>query len=205
MKIVSIKKIFNNSKKYDIEVKDNHNFYANGILVHNCTMYNDYIHARSIDSSSHLSRNWVKGLWSQISYLLDDNMRICGENVYAKHSIQYDNLESYFYMFSMWIDNTCLSWDETIEYSTILGLKTVPVIYRGTFDYNEIMKSFKSFDYPNKHEGFVIRLSDSFNYFDFKKSVAKYVSPEFKAMLNDSHGHWISKQIIPNKLKKDDN
>ena len=34
--IVSITKIKNNSLRYDISVEDNHNFYANGILVHNC-------------------------------------------------------------------------------------------------------------------------------------------------------------------------
>lgn len=37
--IKSIKKIENKSKRYDIEVEDNHNFFANGILVHNCTYY----------------------------------------------------------------------------------------------------------------------------------------------------------------------
>ena len=34
--IKSIKKIENNSKRYDIEVEHNHNFFANDILVHNC-------------------------------------------------------------------------------------------------------------------------------------------------------------------------
>ena len=33
MKINSIKKIQNDSLKYDIEVKDNHNFFSNNILV----------------------------------------------------------------------------------------------------------------------------------------------------------------------------
>lgn len=35
-KIKSIKKISNISKRYDIGVNKNNNFYANGILVHNC-------------------------------------------------------------------------------------------------------------------------------------------------------------------------
>lgn len=35
MKIKSINKIQNNSKRYDIETKIHHNFFANGILVHN--------------------------------------------------------------------------------------------------------------------------------------------------------------------------
>ena len=36
VKIKSIKKIDHNSKRYDIGVENNNNFYANGILVHNC-------------------------------------------------------------------------------------------------------------------------------------------------------------------------
>lgn len=35
-KIKSIRKIQSQSKRYDLEVEDNHNYFANGILVHNC-------------------------------------------------------------------------------------------------------------------------------------------------------------------------
>lgn len=60
-KIKSIKKIINNSKRYDIEVEKNHNFFANNILVHNCTIYPDgSCHARSLDSGYHVSRTWIK-------------------------------------------------------------------------------------------------------------------------------------------------
>ena len=38
MKIVGIKKITKPSIRYDIEVSSNENFYANGVLVHNCSM-----------------------------------------------------------------------------------------------------------------------------------------------------------------------
>lgn len=166
----------------------------------NTTMYNDHIHARSLDSGSHPTRNWVKGLWSQISYLLDDNMRICGENLYAVHSMKYDDLKSYFMMFSMWMDNKCLSWDETVEYSKILGLEMVPVLYDGIYNKEAIIKAFK--DHESEHEGYVIRLADEFNYIDFRKSVAKFVRPEFRQALNNSHGHWISKKIETNNLKQ---
>lgn len=42
MKLKSIRKIENNSDCYDITIPDNHNFFANGILVHNssATIYN---------------------------------------------------------------------------------------------------------------------------------------------------------------------
>lgn len=164
----------------------------------NTTMYNDYIHARSLNSGSHETRNWVKGLWAQISYMIDDNMRICGENLYAVHSVKYTNLKSYFNLFSIWIDNTCLSWDETVEYAGILGLETVPVIYDGVYDEKAIKEAFKPYEKDN--EGYVLRLADEFTYGNFRRSVGKYVRPEFRQMLNNSHGHWISKKIEKNEL-----
>ena len=164
----------------------------------NTTFYNDYIHARSISSGSHPSRNWVKGLWSQVGYLLDDNMRVCGENLYAVHSVQYDKLPSYFLMFSMWEDHTCLSWEETVAYAGILGLDLVPTIYQGMYDARAIKEAFAP--YADDHEGYVVRLADSFTYGQFRHSVAKYVSQAFRQKLNQSHGHWISKKMEVNGL-----
>lgn len=165
----------------------------------NTTMYNDYIHARSLNSGSHPTRNWVKGFWAQISYMIDENMRICGENLYAVHSIEYSELPSYFMSFSVWIDNTCLSWDESMEYFQILGMKSVPVFYDGIYDQKSIRDEFKK--YESVHEGYVIRLADEFKYGDFRRSVGKFVRPEFRQIVNSSHGHWISKKIETNKLK----
>lgn len=164
----------------------------------NSTWYNDYIHARSINSGSHPTRDWVKGLWAQKSYLLDDNMRICGENLYAKHTIKYENLTTYFMVFSVWVDNLCLSWDETMDYCKILELEHVPVIYDGIYDLNKIEKEFSQ--HKDNHEGYVIRLADEFTYGDFRKSIAKYVNPTFRQKVNSSHGHWISQKIEKNEL-----
>ena len=166
----------------------------------NTSLYNDYTHARSLNSGAHESRNWVKGLWSQISYMIDENMRICGENLYAVHSVKYDNLKSYFYVFSIWINNTCLSWDETVEYAGILGLETVPVIYDGIYDEKKVRDAFKPYEATN--EGYVVRIADEFSYGNFRRSVAKYVKPQFMDMLNNSHCHWISKKIEKNELIK---
>lgn len=165
----------------------------------NTTLYNDYLHARSLESSSHETRDWVKGLWSRISYMLDDNMRICGENLYAVHSVKYENLKSYFMMFSMWIENKCLSWDETMQYAQILGLHSVPVIYDGIYSKDKIIAAFKP--YEKENEGYVIRIADEFNYIDFRRSVAKYVRPEFRQAVNNSHGHWISKKVEVNGIE----
>lgn len=195
MKIVSIKKIEKQIAKYDIEVEDNHNFFANGYLVHNCSIYKDYYHARSLDSRHHESRNWIKQYFSTFQHNIPEGYRICGENLYAKHSIAYDNLESYFYGFSIWNEkNVALSWDETIEWFELLGIVPVPVLYRGIYDEDLIKKLYN----PNANmEGYVIRISDSIPYEQFGQYVAKFVRKNHVT----TNEHWMYSEIIPNKLR----
>lgn len=95
------------------------------------TMYRNHIHARSLDSGHHESRSFVKALHGSICNDIQDNYRICGENLWAKHSIHYKHLHAYFQVFSIWMNNMALSWDDTIEWCELLGLSTVPVLYRG--------------------------------------------------------------------------
>ena len=55
----------------------------------NSNLYTDYFHARSIDSRHHESRSWVKAFHARIAHDIPKNWRLCGENMYAKHSIHY--------------------------------------------------------------------------------------------------------------------
>lgn len=161
----------------------------------NTSMTPEYYYARSLDSNNHPSRNWVKGLWGNIRYNIPHNWRICGENLYAKHSIGYNDLDTYFEVFNIWTDsNVCLSWDDTVEWCELLGLKTVPVLYRGIFDI-DVLKNIK-LD-TEKQEGFVIRLAGSFKYSDFGTSVAKWVRNGHV----QTDEHWTMKEIIKNNLK----
>jgi hypothetical protein len=163
------------------------------------TWYSDYMHARSIDYAPHPSRNYVKGMWSQIAYQIPKGWRVCGENVYAKHSIEYENLETYFYVHSIWDEkNVCLSWKETKEYAELLGLKTVPELYVGTFDEKKIKALYQKKINGDPCEGYVVRNTDSFRYIDYKKNVAKFVNNDFVI----SHGHWTRNVVKPNKLKE---
>ena len=68
----------------------------------NTTLAKDYYHARSLDTSDHPSRSWIKNYWASIRYDIPDGFRICGENLYARHSIPYTNLPSFFLGFSLW-------------------------------------------------------------------------------------------------------
>lgn len=168
----------------------------------NTTIYNDYIHARSIDSESHPSQSWVRGLQGTIGYLLDDDMRVCGENLYAKHTIKYENLNSYFQGYSFWKGETCYNWDDTLDLFEFLHIEPVKTFYEGIYEAKEIHKRFEEL-YP-KEEGYVIRLADSFPAERFMDSMAKYVQPEFRQAINDSDKHWRDGKIERNELIKNE-
>jgi len=166
--------------------------------------YGDHCHARSIDSRHHPSRDWAKRRWNEVKHDLPDGWRVCAENTFAFHSVFYENLPAYLLVFSIWNEkNEALSWDETLDWTKLLGLQTVPVLYRGPFDIDILHKLADDLD-PNTQEGYVVRTARGFHYDDFDSHIAKYVSAEFKAKLDDSDEHWMHKQVVPNKLKDDE-
>jgi hypothetical protein len=166
----------------------------------NTTMYSDYIHARSIDYKPHPSRSRIKQLHAAIQYDIPKGWRVCGENVTAKHSIHYKNLDALFYVFSIWNEhNVCLSWRETKEYASLLNLLTVPVLYDGEYDEKFVKNLNPTLHDGNECEGYVIRTSDQFTYAQFKTHVAKYVRKNHV----QTHGHWMRSELVMNELITD--
>ena len=164
----------------------------------NTTMYRDTIHARSLDSRHHPSRDWVKALHGTICSEIPENWRCCGENLYARHSIPYFDLSSYFYMFSIWNeDNEALSWDETIEWADLLGVDLVPVLFRGEFE-ESVLRNLEIDTL--RQEGYVIRIEDRFPFEDFSHSLAKWVREGHV----QTDQHWMFAEIVPNELATDD-
>jgi len=158
----------------------------------NTTMYNDHIHARSVNSGSHPSRTWVKNFWSQIRSEIPDGWRICGENLYAKHSIMYNDLKSFFLGFSVWSEsNECLSWDDTIEWFSLLGIQIPNVLYRGAFLPQRILAKQDELDF-DLVEGYVVRLTSSFPYKAFSRSVGKFVRRDHI----QTNKHWMMGQQL---------
>jgi len=161
----------------------------------NTTLSNEYIHARSLDSADHPSRHWVKGLWGKLKHDIPEDWKICGENLYATHSLHYTNLPSYFMVFSIWDENgVCLSIDDTLLICKYLGLEHAPILWRGIYN-EEFVKNFKV--NTEIQEGYVIRLADSFTFEEFDTSVAKFVRKGHVT----TEDHWMYKKIVPNELK----
>lgn len=165
----------------------------------NTSMYRDYIHARSVDGRSHPSRNWVKSFWSQLSADIPEGWRVCGENLFAKHSIAYDSLPSYFMGFSIWDEqNRCRSWDETLEWFALMGITPVPVLYDGIFDEAAIKSLWSPKDWE-RVEGYVVRTAGEIAYSDFRHKAAKFVRQGHVQTAK----HWMHGQRIEkNELAK---
>lgn len=164
------------------------------------SLYPHTTHARSVDGRSHPSRNWLKGFWSQIAGEIPKGWRICGENLYAKHSIGYSDLPSFFMGFSVWNErNEALAWDETLEWFDLLGITPVPVLFDGIYDEQAIRQLYRPEDWATQ-EGYVLRLADAFPYSAFRNSVAKFV----RAGHVQTTAHWMHGQpIVANTLAAD--
>jgi hypothetical protein len=165
----------------------------------NTTLYADHIHARSIDSRGGEDRAWVKQFWSTFAHDIPEGWRICGENLWAEHSIHYNALPSYFMGFSMWDDrNNCLSWDQTLFWFDLLGITHVPVIYDGVWDEVTIQKLWNEKQWAST-EGYVVRLAEQYTYGQFRQSIAKFVRRGHVQTAK----HWrAGRQFIPNELQK---
>lgn len=164
----------------------------------NTTLYSDHLHARSLDSRHHPSRSWVKGLHQRIKHLIPKGWRICGENCYARHSIEYKALESYFLVFSIWDEqNMCLSWAQTKEWCALLGLAHVPVLYEGPWATQCVAQVLDTMNL-DEQEGVVVRVTQSFSFEQFGTHLAKWVRPNHVR----TSTHWMLEQVHPNGLKE---
>lgn len=163
------------------------------------TLYRDFVHARALDYVSHPSRGRVKALHNVVKHDIPEGWRVCGENLTAVHSIRYDSLPSFFMVFSIWDQyNRCLSWDDTIEYASMLGLTAVPVLYDGVFDPIAIKSLYDDVKDRDRSEGYVVRLADSFPFRKFRFSAGKYVR---EGHVQATHGHWYRREVVFQNIK----
>lgn len=166
----------------------------------NSTLYHDgYNHARSIDSKTNWTRDIVKQIHSQIRYLIPENYRLCCENLFARHSINYEDgeLDGYLYLLSIWNDkNESLSLEETKMFAEELGLPMPKEIYLGKFDLKLFEKMANEMDLV-KNEGFVLRLTRPIKYEEFSRCMAKFVREGHV----QSDQHWLKNAVKNGKPK----
>lgn len=143
-----------------------------------CTsLYGDgYVHARSIDGTGKEYQDWIKSRWSKVAHDLPHNWQVCGENLYARHSIAYENLPSYFEAFGV-IDDTnhFISYVDFTVIVACLELQPVPLVAPlMVFDEEKIYQIAQEV-VERGGEGIVIWNTEAFHIDEFHLNVAKYV------------------------------
>ena len=131
--------------------------------------YDVYARSHSVPTRSPWSRNlWENdGLLWKIKDKIGENEYVYGENLFGEHSIHYNRLNNYFHMFAArHIDESndyWYSWDDVELTAGILGVPTVPVLWRGVIEtesqLRQMVDQFMSepSTFGDEKEGVVIR------------------------------------------------
>jgi len=152
------------------------------------------------------SNPWDKEAWNlfyRIRNDISDGVFLFGEGMYGIHSIEYTNLDSYFYLFGVRDNNVWIPWEGVEEYS-LLDIPTVPVLFKGSVkSVRELQKlTEKLTSEPSalggQREGIVVRNTDMFHNEDFAQNVIKWVR---KDHVQTSNIHWTRNWKIA-RLKK---
>lgn len=120
-------------------------------------------------------------LWNLIKRDIDDGLYLFGENMYGIHSIEYTKLKSYFYLFGIRSDDVWLSWSTIEEYSYLLNIPTVPVLFKGIVKSDSELRKLVE-DLSNQpsalgglREGIVVRNANEFHNDNFSTNLMKWV------------------------------
>jgi hypothetical protein len=132
----------------------------------------------------------LREFWQQVKYDLGD-LEIFLENLYAVHSIRYQQLEQHFYVFAVREHDRWLSWEEVKFYAAMLDLPTVPQIEIESTPGNQTLFEQKimnivgtggafdpvdtATDKPCTLEGIVSRNAAAFHCDQFAHNVFKWV------------------------------
>eukprot|EP01084_Bolivina_argentea_P290673 499351_1 len=154
----------------------------------NCCILKGNVYARTHKHpTKHPWFNTVKDLIRSQPLFYDDkytNLMIFGENMTAIHSIKYNNLTSYFYIFAVYNPYTKIwySVKDVQKIANKLNIPTAPLLFKGNFNSLKEIKNWMDKEIQNQsmlgsknREGFVIRIDSSFPMKQFQKSMAKYV------------------------------
>lgn len=167
------------------------NFLSNEIIITekldggNCCLKQEGVFARTHTMQTSCSSfDYIKNIhYYAKMHLFNHDYWYFGENMYAKHSIEYTKLDDYFYLFSIYDSKRklFLSFDDVIEEAKRLDFPIVPVLFRGKISSISELQQWmdknikKQSLFGKQTEGFVTRISKEIPLNEFEYSVAKYV------------------------------
>lgn len=169
----------------------------------NTGMTNDGVYARS--HATFTTSPWSREVrelhqW-KIQGQLSEGVFLFGENMEGIHSIEYQNLTSYFYLFGVRDNNIWVSWESVEEYAFLLDLPTVPVLFKGRVNSEKELKDLteslvkEPSALGGHREGIVVRNAEMFHNDDFAENVMKWVRKNHVS--TDSHWtrNWVKARL----------
>ncbi len=174
----------------------------------NCCLTRDGVFARSHEGPpTHSSFDRAKALWAAVRHQIPAGVSLFGEWLYARHSIAYRDLPSYFLVFGVRdeVRHVWLSVADTIGLALGLDLQVVPTLAQfAPPDGSAVERLTTSLvrtagpTYGDEIEGIIVRTADAFADADFERSVAKWV----RAGHVQTDEHWLHQPIVPNGLAR---
>lgn len=169
----------------------------------NVCLRHDGVFARSHSGPpNHPSFDPLKSLHAALKHDIPEDREIFGEWCYAKHSIEYSKLPSYFMCFGVREAGVWRNWPKVQRVCKGLDLEHAPVLYEGTLSSEGDLQKLvqKLAGEPSfcggEREGLVVRVADDFTDDDFDRCVLKYVRADHV----QTDVHWKHKEIVKNKL-----
>jgi hypothetical protein len=158
------------------------------------TLYPDgYYHPRSLTHSPHWSRDIVHALIPGILPAMRVNEIFVFENMYARHTIEYNDLGDYLYLLYVVRQGRVVGFKETQKIADRNGLVMPSIIFSGRLVSTKQLKTLTGY-----REGYVIRPSETFEYYDIATRTAKYVVTDF---IQNGEEHWTTQEPTKNRLR----
>ena len=133
---------------------------------------------------------------------LGEGVFLFGENMEGIHSIEYTNLTSYFYIFGVRDNEIWIPWEQVEEYSYVLDIPTVPVLFKGIVNTAKELQKIvedlvsKPSELGGQREGIVVRNAGLFHNDDFADNVMKWVRKGHVTTTNHWTRNWKKAKII---------
>ena len=170
----------------------------------NCGMTDEGVYARShaTFTTSSWSREVRQLHKSKVEDYLGEGVFLFGENMEGIHSIEYTNLTSYFYIFGVRDNEIWIPWEQVEEYSYVLEIPTVPVLFKGIVntakELQQIVEDLvsKPSELGGQREGIVVRTAGMFHNDDFADNVMKWVRKGHVTTTNHWTRNWKKTKII---------
>lgn len=156
-----------------------------------------------------LFKQWAAVKRHVLEEPLQNRFILFGEWVYARHTMHYRKLTHYFYEFDIYDkeQEVFLDLERRLSLLEGTGIQTVPVVYTGTVNRDDLEDLIGPSQFDSHFENPVTKRPDKLMEGLYLRTEAegivtgraKFVRPEFVEKIKQST-HWQHQQMVPNQL-----